>query len=205
PYWEFEGVVLRYLNEVRPEDLESKKTGSDLAVKEQELAGVEIRLAQLREAMENPSVGNLPTLLASVAHLAKRKADVLCEIEALNDDLHTGRPLRDARNILSVLQEADPEQRDALRVRLRSLIAQVVKSIFIKPEKHYGRVYVLAQINFHNGLHKQINFGPGFFGGFGDQTCPSDFGMDLRDKTAARSRRVFAQLAEMLAQPSSAP
>lgn len=205
PYYDFERVVLWFLNELRPEDVEPRNRGSDVTLKEQELSGVQLRLTELEEEMSDPSKPPVKTAVAAAARLEKRRDELLEEIERLKQEMHSTRPLNEAKSILCLLDEAEPEQQEALRLRLRCLIAEFVESIHIKPEKHFGRVYFLAQINFRNGQFKQVNYGPGFFGGFREQTCPSDFALDLRDRDAARSKQVFAQIAAMLAQPSLDP
>jgi hypothetical protein len=81
-------------------------------------------------------------------------------------EAHADEPLQHAQDILKVLASAaDDEQRGELRQRLRLLVAGLVASIYVKPEKHLGRVYCLAQINFRSGLVKWVNCGPGTYGG----------------------------------------
>ncbi len=204
-YSDFEDNVLRYLHEVRPEDLEPQERRNDMPLREQELSGVELRLSQLREALSNPTIGHLPTVLASVGDLEQRRAELLEEISQLKHDQHSERPLQSVKGIVSILKESAIAERDALRIRLRSLIGQLVKSMYLKPEKHFGRVYTLVQINFRNGRYKLIAFGPGFRFGLNEQTCLSDFGVDLTDRVAASSKIVFAQIAEIHAQPPQTP
>jgi DNA invertase Pin-like site-specific DNA recombinase len=204
-YSDFEDKVLRYLHEVRPEDLELQPHRNDMPLREQELSGVELRLAQLREALANPTIGNLPTVLASVSDLEKRRSELVEEIAILRHEQYSSRPLQNVKSVVALLRETDVADRDAIRIRLRSLIGQLVKTIYLKPEKHYGRVYALVQIIFKSGGFKMLAFGPGFHFGFHEQTCLSDFNVDLTDRVAANSKSVFAQIAEVHAQPPEAP
>jgi hypothetical protein len=114
-----------------------------------------------------------------------------------------------AQDTLRLLAETDDEQRHVLRVRLRSLVAELVESIYLKPEKHFGRVYCLIQVNYLAGLVRQFGFGPGWnttrsTKTEGEAPCCLAYGIDLRDKKKCQ-KPVLRKLAEMLAKPATAP
>lgn len=201
PYPEFERAVLQFLNEIDPSALGDKASGSGLAEKQQELSGVDGRLSELREAMANPEMGNLPAILSAVASLEKRRAGLSAEIDRLKEETYTDKSLTNAKDVCQMLREAGPEGKHVLRLRLRSLIAELVEAVYLKPEKHYGRVYYLAQIYFRAGLVKQILAGPKVLIGSPDQQDGSAFAIDLRDKGAAKSKEVCAKVAKMIADP----
>jgi hypothetical protein len=82
------------------------------------------------------------------------------------------------------------------------LIAGLVDNIIIKPEKHYGRVYFLAQIFFKTGLMKGCLYGPGIGpGGSRWQTDGSDWTIDLRKPEECKAP-VFHLIAKGFAEPS---
>jgi uncharacterized small protein (DUF1192 family) len=199
PYSEFESAVLRYLNEVSLEDLQNKNTGNLLREKQQEKAGVEARLSDLAQVLSDPDTGNLSAVVLAVGTLEKRKAELADEIERLQAEAHSDRPLQNAQDIIRALDQGQGEERTALRVRLRSRIAELVECIRVKPEKHFGRVYTLAQIHFRSGLMKQVYFGPGFVGGLRQQAAAADFVIDLEDRAACR-RQVFKNMAKLVSQ-----
>ncbi len=77
--------------------------------------------------------------------------------------------------------------------------------MWLKPEKHYGRVYTLVQINYHNGLVRQFGFGPGWVpSGSGSAPCPDYSGLDLRDMKACKKPKLKG-IATLLAQPAVRP
>lgn len=203
-YDQFETVVLAYLNEINPEDLESGVSMTELKEKEQELSGIVGRLNELQAELEQPGTGVLRTVLAAISKLEERRETVAKEVEELKQDLHSDQPLSHAQEVLAILANADAESIVPLRIRLRSSISELVDKIYIKPEKHYGRVYALAQIFFKTGLMKGVHFGPGFVGGtrWQIQDALKEYTVDLRDREAANSKMIFTKLAKLLIEPA---
>lgn len=204
-YPEFEAVLLRHLSELRAEDLESKTGQSELKAKEQELAGVQKHLARLEDDMANPSDDGEYQSLKAAATKTRAKADALrAVVEKMKEELSADQPLVHAQDIMKVLENADDDQKHVLRLRLRSLIAELVDTVFVKPEKHYGRVWTLVQVNYRSGLVRQVGFGPGWVTtGSAAGECPA-YGVDLRDQKACRKPRL-RELAAMLCKPAPAP
>jgi DNA invertase Pin-like site-specific DNA recombinase len=203
----FESIVLRYLSELRPQLLGTKTGKSEIRAKEQELKGVEVRLARIEADLPEAEADEY-TMLRAAARTARIKRD---EIRSVLDSLKAkssgDKPLIDAQDVITLLASATDADRNTLRFRLRSLIAEFVETIFVKPEKHFGRVYCLAQINFNGGLVKTVQFGPGFQSGSSVQHEVNSFGairFDLRDRKAA-SKSIFRKLATELAKPALAP
>ena len=170
-YFNLEDVLLRHLSEIRSEDLGSKTGVSHLRAKEQELIGVDKRLNRLEADLATSTDDDEYLTLRNAARLARaKKKELKEEVERMKAEMNADQPLLQAQDTLKLLAEADDEQRHVLRVRLRSLIAELVESIFLKPEKHFRRVYCLVQVNYLSGLVRQVGFGPGWVTGRSTQT-----------------------------------
>jgi DNA invertase Pin-like site-specific DNA recombinase len=198
PYHEFERIVLRNLSELDMADLQPRDSTTTLAAKQEELSGIEQRLGELGVALADPQVRNSPTIMASVLSLEKKRTAVLEQIERLQAETHAGHPICQAQDVLHLLQAASPAQKRTLRMKLRSLISALIDSIYLKPEKHYGRVYFVAQLFFRAGLVKQVMAGPGMEIGCKEQTTACEFTVDLRRREQANSVSLCAQVAKML-------
>src|SRR5206468_912070 len=133
-----------------------------------ELEGVERRLGELRGKMSDPTAP-LESIMAAVSATEKRRDELRGELEKLRAESATATPLAEAHGVLKLLARAGESERLVLRRRLRSYIAELVETIYLKPEKHLGRVYGLVQIHFRGDRYKQVIFGPGI-GDSGNQT-----------------------------------
>jgi DNA invertase Pin-like site-specific DNA recombinase len=209
-YFDLEEALLRHLAEIRAEDLGSKTGVTDLRAKEQEFQGADKRLNRLEADLATATDDDEYTSLRNAARLARQRRNELKEeVERLKAELHADQPLLNTHDTLRLLAEADDEQRHVLRVRLRSLIAELVESIYLKPEKHFGRVYCLGQVNYQSGLVRQFGFGPGWETTRSNKTqgeapCCLAYGTDLRDKRACKKPKLRG-IAELVAKPASAP
>src|SRR5947208_16041342 len=110
-------------------------------------------------------MNGLQTLLNAAKNLDGRRKAIVEEIAQLEREQHVGQPLSEAKSVLGILAIATGDHLRTLRLRLRSHIAHLLDSIAVKPEKHYGRVYVMAQLNFKGGMCKKVSFGPDFQSG----------------------------------------
>lgn len=202
----FEKSLLRYVSEIKPEDMESKLSINTVREKEQELSGIEKRIARIENDLSTTDDDGEYQSLRNAIKLATKNRDIVKdELEKLRGELHADQPLAQTHNILNALESATGEDLRKLRIRLRSMLPEFIESIYVKPEKHYHRVYCLVQINYHNGNFRQIDFGPGFYGGAMRQVKPEEFSneynLDLRDKEQAK-KVVFAGWADMLTSAS---
>ncbi len=202
PYRAFEEIVLRSLNEITVEDLEPRRQGNALKEKQQELRGVEERLKQLGAALDDPETEDSPTLIASVGRLEQRERVLKAEIERMEQESHTEGRLSDTLDRILKLVEAHIDPRHPSRGRLRALVADLIESIYLKPEKHYGRVYCLVQINYRNGLVRQVEFGPKWMRICAAPSKPEELALDLRRREECRRTTLFAELAKGLSQPA---
>lgn len=212
PYYELEAMVLRHMKELRLEDLTSREGVSALRAKEQELTGVELRLRRLEQDIAEADSEEYTTLRNAAKINRDKKKQILKELDTLKADLSADNTLNTAKGIINALDNTYHGQysgmsTDQLRTRLRSLIGEFVESIYIKPEKHYGRVYTMVQINYRNGLVRQFGWGPGWVqkvsGAVSDKECFL-FNFDLRDKEASKGDKL-AKIAKMLTAPAPAP
>lgn len=208
-YYSFETAMLAHLNEINPADLEPKASRSALDDKKQELEGVEKRLGELTAAMSDPSIGNLVALATAARKLEVRVPVLKGEIEILKAELHADAPLRHAQSLVKALADAPGEKRHEMRLRLRSLIAELVEEILVKPEKHYGRVFALIQIRYRSGLVKQITLGPNHVGYCKEAVTPCYFAIDLSKDASGTILAGYARLVvrpdEDVVLPNSVP
>lgn len=202
-YDQFENVFLKYLSEVKPSDLESKVTLTELESKRTELASVSNRLDALRAQLEDTSGGDVAEVLAAIKGLKARQAKIEEEIRGIQAEMRADVPLTQSHELLAAL--ATSSEPHTLRLRLRSAIAELVKEIRIKPERHFGRVYCMALVRFHQGYEKQINFGPGFEGGSFKPMGDSDLAIDFTDPKACRKTKIFRGHATLLREPAKPP
>ena len=155
-YSAFEDAVLGHLWELKAEDLEAKGSVSLVRDKEQELSAYERRLGELEEAQADPHAEDINSLRTSARIVRGKIHELKGEIERLRAELNADQPLRQTHGVQKALESADDEQRHVLRLRLRSLLAELVKSIHVRPEKHFGRVFWSARVVFVNGTIRYI-------------------------------------------------
>lgn len=73
-----------------------------------------------------------------------------------------GKPLQNAKSAIRALRECETdEERHELRLRIRAMIPEIVESIWVCQEKHYGRVYTPAQVFLKSGAHAELMLFPG--------------------------------------------
>jgi hypothetical protein len=200
-YSDFENAVLAYLKEVKAEDLKKAEGGraDTLGLLQQELEGVRVRQREIGE--EISTNGGSKSLFAAVRKLDEREAELVVEIDRLKEEIHSDDPLPNAQGVIEALAEATGDDLHNMRLRLRSLVAELVAEIRVKPENHGGRVWWVAVIKFRNGLCRQVMAGPGMVGGTYSAPLPPDqlgLAVDLWDKEQCNRVRMFAGQSDML-------
>lgn len=201
PYLDFEAAVLRQMTELKVTDLESRVDLKEIKKLDLQLVGVVRRIAELQEALGDPNTTlSVKHLMTSINSLETQKTDLESQIRTLNASLHSPLPLQETQSVLAKLRETDKDSAEwySLRMRLRGLIAELVESIFVKPEKHHGKVFALIQLNYRSGLFRQCDVSPISRGYTIRQTSIEEFRLDLRDRKAANSLRFFAGHAMLL-------
>lgn len=160
-YEQFETVILHFLKEITPEQLTPVAVDDrEIDSKIRERAGLKERLKELEEAISNPEMGNLQTVLKAIKTIEGEIAALNREIDDLQEKAHKQNPVKAAQSVLATLNDADEEETIRLRTRLRMLIPDVIESIWVKPEKYRERVYSIVQINFTDGGHKHLFLSP---------------------------------------------
>jgi hypothetical protein len=135
-YFKVEKYLLAMLYQLKPADLLGKgnNKGDGLREKEQELAGVELRLAELEAALGD-SKQPVPQLIAAIAEHNAKRDSIKGQIEQLRQRAATitAKPLEAARDILATLARKPEAERHNLRLKLRGLIADIVSRVEIEP------------------------------------------------------------------------
>lgn len=198
-YQEFESLFLNYVSELQLSDLSEKNGAIDLESKLRELEGINNRLDELGEVLTDPDSKNLSVIVKSVANLEAKKEKLEAEIDLLKGEINSENPLKETQSVISLIEKKNSAE---LRLRLRAAIGNLVKRIYVKPEKHFGRVYCMALIEFKSGDYKQIHFCPGGFGGSMSPINPNEISVDLRDQKACRKHLLFRELATLFTQPA---
>lgn len=193
PYEQFETAILWRLSELKPSDLIPSAPHNDgLDSLQLELEGITKRLNELEEALSDITSKQRPQAIISAVHrLEQQRDDVRNRIDKAKALRAAGDPLREVCSVFDLLADAKEEERNELRMRIRGKIAEILDEIVVKPEKHFGRVWALAQLCFgeqYNCYHKHVAFGPGYLAA----GAPGDF--DLDNKRDCR-KVVFADIA----------
>lgn len=187
-YEQVERAVLFFLRELTIEDVRPIADQSQLVEKLQEKAGILARLSELESEVVDPQVAGLPTVLRSVERLERKKSEIDEEIERLRQDEVSGEPLDKAQTLLQKLDSTTGDDLQILRLKLRSVLATLIESIYVKPEKWKGRVYAIVQVNLVDGRFRHIIVGDGHAAAAleplaTDTLCPV---LDLRNPASAK-------------------
>lgn len=199
PYDEFENAVLWRLTELKPSDFTSRPVTTNLDSFYEEIKGIQKRLDELEELLSDPSSQqSAAALLSAINRLQSRKHEIENDIEAAKAKNHAFIELADAQSIFDIIDETPQEQQSELRMKIRTKIAAMIDCIFVKPEKHYGRVWTAVQICFGEQYmcsHKHVFFGPGIMG----EALPVL--VDLESRRESNSVSIFSEIATEKAQP----
>ncbi len=158
-YYDFEKAMLQFLRELNPAELEGNNQRANvLRGMERELAGVEEYIAELQGVLADrqKAKGRVATLANTLAEEEAKRDTLKTEVEKLRAELHSDRPLEHAQSILEKLAELGGDELHDARLRLRGLIAELVESFTIWPEKYLGRVHAAVRIAFRSGDVRNI-------------------------------------------------
>ncbi len=190
----FEELAISVLSEVKLIEVDHPVADGVLLKKQKELARVEGKIAELQESIA--STGSIKALVPVLQKLEQRQTQLQQEIEIVKGFTPLEQPLKDAKTTIERLKEATGEELVSLRLKVQSLVRDLIESIYLKPEKHYGKVYTFAQINFRNGKFKQCHFGPGVVGGSMWAEDEISWTIDLRDMKACK-KQLLKSIAEL--------
>lgn len=158
-YHDFEKAMLFFLRELNPDELKKDdQRPNRLREAERELAGVESYLAELKaELADRKRAKGRVGILSQACDEEEDRRDALnAEIEKLRAELHAARPLEATQTVLETLSTLTGDALQLARLHLRALIAELVESIVVWPEKYLGRVHAVAQIRFRSGDVRNI-------------------------------------------------
>ena len=184
-YDRFEELAISVLSEVKLVEVDHPVADGVLVKKQKELATVEAKIAETQEAMMN---GSIKALVPVLQKLEQRQTELQQEIELVKGITPLEQPLKDAKTTIEQLKGAMTDEAPALRLKVQGLVRDLIESIYLKPEKHYGRVYTFVQFNFRNGKFKQCHFGPGVYGGSMWAEDEISWTIDLRDMKACKKQ-----------------
>lgn len=166
-YYSFEHHLLDWLDEVKAKDVipDAKEKGPSFEKLSAELAGVNLRLKDLQETLQNPRM-KLDTVLTAVEGLEKRRGQLQKELEHAQRKVAVAEshPLKQTKTVLELLRGADgTEAYGPLRNRLRAVLANLIDRIWAYPFKLRGTskgncdgkgVGCLVQVNFQSGIRR---------------------------------------------------
>jgi DNA invertase Pin-like site-specific DNA recombinase len=151
-YDKFEAIILKFLCDINISDIEPTGSGKELLQKKQELEGVTNRISELEAQLEDPDNVGVASLVKVLKKLEASKATLEKEVSELDAQQQMARPLSESKSLLEAIQKGDV----TLRRKLRGLIPSIVEKIIVKPEKHFRRVYWVAQICYRSGVWHQV-------------------------------------------------
>jgi DNA invertase Pin-like site-specific DNA recombinase len=206
-YPEFEHNLLLNLSELRPEDFKSQSEASELRKLQQALDGITQRLKRLETDLVEASEDQYETLKNAVTLATARKKELTIEISKLECMAYSDQSLGSIQSINKMLETIKGNELQETRFRLRSLLAEIIESIYVKPEKHLGRIYVLVQVHYKNGTLRQFGFGPGWITTKSEKlsVCSElTFTFDLRDRNKCQEEHL-SDLVKLIHDPSPSP
>lgn len=150
-YWAVERALLIWFDEKLQVSTPKSSDATTLLEKQQELDGVETRLAELSKSLEDPSRA-LDAVLTAVGRLEQRKKALKLEIEGLRQAQATedSEPIEQTKHVIQLLEQAKGEELHLLRLKLRGLIAAITENISIKSGKHGRNVRAKVEIQGKN-------------------------------------------------------
>ena len=139
-----ERTVLAELAELTPDQLETKAipeaTVQNL-IQQQE--GIDKRMLELGKELgdTSESAPSVPQIKSAILELQQRRDGVQKEIDAMRQAQAAAgqKPLDGIRNILGFIESKPVEERQPYRLRLRTLVAQVVGRVTLRPFKRGHR------------------------------------------------------------------
>lgn len=151
-YEEFTSACLRFIGQLDVAVLDTQSDFTAIKHKEQELEGIQLRIAQLQAALADPAEDF--TELRQAMKDAKANL-AICEKQLIvlrRNQTSMDQPLEE----LKTIKPDTNENRERIRLALHDSVARIT----IKSEKHHGRIYATVLVEFRNGLHRPFVIGP---------------------------------------------
>jgi DNA invertase Pin-like site-specific DNA recombinase len=160
-YKDLESAILYFLKELKTSDLipEVDKDFSILEEREDELLAVGYRLTELQKKIEDIDSDNLDTILKAASNLEYKKKKLLQDVERLKIDFSSSEEdnLINAQNLLDFHNQAEGNEQHEMRLKLRALMPNVIKDIWIVPFRLPKRkTLTFVQVNLMNGRFRQM-------------------------------------------------
>jgi hypothetical protein len=133
PYEQFEAAILQHLSEVRPEDVAPKTRNDDSHNRIEHWSGkvseLDLKIEKTRERIDREP--DIEVYLDLLANLERQRREAATELDRAKQDgaAPNTKSLGDVRTLAKLLKEAEPEDREGLRSRLRAKVADVVEEM----------------------------------------------------------------------------
>lgn len=152
-YEPFERRLLNELYWLKASDLMPTKENSsisELAGKRGQLQTIKARLAKYQKDLEDDDKQS-DTLLAVVQNLEQKAKALVLDIGQLErrSAVAATAPLSEVKSIIEVLGEAQGEELHTLRLKLRTVLAQLIDKIEVKPYKKGYWSFAKVVVMFH--------------------------------------------------------
>ncbi len=157
-----ETAVVQELLELTPSQLKMPIISeARLEHRQQELEGIDQRRSDLQKELRNPASSSLASeIIAALADLTQRRTMVQNEIDQMRQAQATvGQdPQGEIKDILGYIESKPEREKHDLRLRLRTLIGQLVERITIDPFKEGHRSDCHIHIALKGGGERPIRF-----------------------------------------------
>ena len=156
-YDKFENAITDCLSQLTTTDFAPPSDNAD-DVLVAELEPIQARIAELEKSLVEAGTP-VPQVVKAISELNARAATLEGQIEALRA-ARTSRTPRagEMKEIMEAIRAAPEEERNALRIQLRSLVSGIVERIELFPTKADNkRVGFRAEVKLRNGECRRVN------------------------------------------------
>lgn len=148
-YEMFETQVLHFITDTL--NTPKREITNDTKTLESQLLQLHERIQQIEIDIEDTSK-DYDSLRIIYKKLVDKKKDI--EKELNRESVPIGKIQKSITALLSSLKSGDNEN----RAKVKQLIASIVDSIYVMPEKHGKNIFVLFQINYKDGSMRQCGY-----------------------------------------------
>lgn len=154
--FEFEKGFLIYLRELSVSDLYPKNDQVDKQKDDvtKQLSAITSQIQAIENELENPENTKIISALAKSLNTLTTKKEIIEEELAKIKSMRRVDDLHDMTSLAIKVSELPDDSEE--RHKLRSLLHDVVKTIWIKPERHHYKIYWIAQIVFTSGAIRYL-------------------------------------------------
>jgi DNA invertase Pin-like site-specific DNA recombinase len=144
-YYALEKMIVEHMLHITTKDLtptDAQDEQDSLSFHEQELARISKRLADLNKGLASADGPVVESLTGAINKLSERRKEVQAEIDACMETkvVLASDPVKSFRSVLAHIEQTkDKQTKHNLRLKLRSIIGQMVAQIIIDPIKDKHR------------------------------------------------------------------